>query len=63
MMVSFNTPEKATVDTDNWQDIHIDCSMLNNLTITYAGSAEGGKTHEIRLECSSEVCHLGIINY
>ena len=39
--------------------------MLNDLTITYAraGSVEDGTTQEIRLECSSQVCHLGIVNY
>ena len=62
----FITPETARVDNDDWKDIRIDCSMLNNLTITYAraGSAEGGRatTIDIRLECGSQVCHLGILN-
>ena len=62
MTDGFITPGTATVDvTDNWQHIHINCSVMNNLTITYSnyvGSTTYRTTEEIRLECSGQVYQL-----
>ena len=62
---SFTTLDSTSTVTHDWEDIRIDCSMLN-ITISYSnylGSVEDVDerlTQEIRLECSHQVCKLGI---